>query len=759
MMKVSKNARTVALILLLGLITTLSVSVPKTNIVQACATTLSPTDSIQAAVDCNPAGTTFTLTPGVYRGQDIAAKANDTFIGQPSAILNGSKLLTSFTQQGNLWLATGQNQVRSPHGDCDATHPACGYVEDLYFDNTPLQRVANLNDVAAGKWYFDTAAGTVYLGSNPAGHTVEIGATGAAFGGAATGVTIRDLIIEKYANAAQTGAVGGDKWGSDKPVNWTLQNSEIRLNHGAGIALLDGAKISDNYIHDNGEMGYALSGNNIVFSNNELAFNNYAGFDCGWECGGGKATQTNNLIMSNNYSHDNYGPGFWTDTDNINTTYTGNVIANNQLEGIIHEISHSATITNNLLINNGGARPILYSGSFAGMMGPQILLWNSDSAQIYGNTLVVAPQGENGIGLFDTQRGNDSSGAPYLLANNSIHDNDITYSGSSGLMGIIKTVGNAITGTIDPTNAFDTNHYHAADAGGNHFYWNNPLSFSAFRQKGQETHGTMDATIFAHPLVVPAGVSNNPTAAGTLISTPVVPRLGQLININGTVYLVASNGLYGFPDAATFYSWGYKFSDIIAANSAETSLSMVGVVPTKQAGCTSPLNQINGGCGQSSSTTPRVGQLINIGQTVYLVGNVGLYGFPDAATFYSWGFTFNQIVPTNSAETALAMVGLVPTKQAGCTSPLNQINGSCAASQSAVRPGQVISINRTVCLVSNNGLYGFPDAATFYSWGFTFNSIVAANNAESALPVIGIVPTKQAGCANPPSQISGSCGS
>ena len=98
-------------------------------------------------------------------------------------------------------------------------------------------------------------------------------------------------------------------------------------------------------------------------------------------------------------------------------------------------------------------------------------------------------------------------------------------------------------------------------------------------------------------------------------------------------------------------------------------------------------------------------------------------------------------------------------KQAGCTSPLNQINGSCAASQSAVRPGQVISINRTVCLVSNNGLYGFPDAATFYSWGFTFNSIVAANNAESALPVIGIVPTKQAGCANPPSQISGSCGS
>ncbi len=754
-MKPSKNVRVVVVILSLAMTVALASMPPKTNAAQACATTLYPGDSIQAAVDCNTAGTTFTLTPGVYRGQSVAPKNNDVFVGQPGAILNGSKLLTNFTQQNGMWLATGQSRVDQPHGDCDATHPGCNYPEDLYFDSIPLQHMANLSDVAAGKWYFDYAAGIVYLGNNPAGHTVELGATKTAFGGAATGVTIRNLIIEKYANNAQIGAVGGDKWGSDKPFNWTLQNNEIRLNHGAGISLLDGAEVNGNYIHDNGEIGYSLQGKNIVFENNNLAYNNYAGFDCGWECGGGKAAFTNNLTFRNNYSHDNFGPGFWTDTDNVNTTYSGNVIANNQLEGIEYEISFSGKITNNTFLNNGSGR------SYGVPWGTQIMLYNSQNVEISGNTLVVSPSLGNGIGLMDTPRGSSATLGAYLLANNSIHDNDMTYQGSSGMTGVQKTDSNfTVSGTIDPTNVFYNNHYHASDITANHFYWNGAMSFSAFQQKGQETHGTMDTTISAHPLVIPTGVSNNPTAAGAVAAVPVAPRAGQLININGTVYLVANTGLYGFPDAATFYSWGYKFTDIVTANSAETALSMIGLVPTEQAGCSSPLNQINGSCGQAgSTTTPRVGQLVNIGNTVYLVANTGLYGFPDAPTFYSWGFSFSQIVPANSAESALTMIGLVPTEQSGCSSPINQINGTCAVSQVTARPGQIISINKTVYLVSSTGLYGFPDAATFYSWGFTFDNIVAANSAESALPMIGIVPTKQAACTHPLDQISGSCGS
>src|SRR6266478_4169229 len=56
--------------------------------------TLNPGDNIQAAVDANPAGTTFTLNPGMYRMQTVTPKDNDAFIGLNGAVMNGSKVIT-----------------------------------------------------------------------------------------------------------------------------------------------------------------------------------------------------------------------------------------------------------------------------------------------------------------------------------------------------------------------------------------------------------------------------------------------------------------------------------------------------------------------------------------------------------------------------------------------------------------------------------------------------------------------------------------
>jgi hypothetical protein len=85
---------------------------------------------------------------------------------------------------------------------------------------------------------------------------------------------------------------------------------------------------------------------------------------------------------------------------------------------------------------------------------------------------------------------------------------------------------------------------------------------------------------------------------------------------------------------------------------------------------------------QTQTTTgARVGQLVYHpgDNTVYIVGSNGLLGFTDARTFYSWGYAFNQVVPENSAEQALSMVGTVPTKQVTCSSPLNQVAGTCGS--------------------------------------------------------------------------------
>ena len=48
-----------------------------------------PGESIQAAVDANPGGTTFVIKAGVYRGQEVSPKAGNIFVGESGAVLDG----------------------------------------------------------------------------------------------------------------------------------------------------------------------------------------------------------------------------------------------------------------------------------------------------------------------------------------------------------------------------------------------------------------------------------------------------------------------------------------------------------------------------------------------------------------------------------------------------------------------------------------------------------------------------------------------
>src|SRR6185369_17431386 len=78
--------------------------------VSAAAVTLNPGDNVQSAVDANPAGSTFLLNAGVYRMQSIVPKDGDIFLGSfdsngnRTSILNGSRLLTTFSRSGNYWV-------------------------------------------------------------------------------------------------------------------------------------------------------------------------------------------------------------------------------------------------------------------------------------------------------------------------------------------------------------------------------------------------------------------------------------------------------------------------------------------------------------------------------------------------------------------------------------------------------------------------------------------------------------------------------
>lgn len=446
------------------------------------ALTLYPGDDLQAASTANPPGTTFLIKAGVHRMQRVNPKDNQVFMGEPGAILNGSRSLTSFNRAGNAWYAAGQTQQEQMNGMCLATVPRCTFSEDLFLDDVPLKHVSSLAQLTPGTWFFDYAADRIYLADDPTGRKVETSVARGAFWGASKGVTIRGLIIEKYAIPAQMGAIGDQYPGP----GWIVENNEVRWNHGTGIAGGDGAQILRNFVHHNGQKGIGANGVDVIVDGNEISHNNYAGFSPGWEAGGTKFALTNRLIVRNNYVHDNVGSGLWTDIDNINTLYENNTVINNSYGGITHEISYSAIIRGNTVKNNGWAFcPWLWGG--------QIQVQNSQNVEVYNNTVVVGPTGGNGLVLVQQSRGAGQYG-PYLTTNNYVHHNDITYQGTVGMSGAAAdwNAGSVFGGA----NQFSFNTYHSPNLSAYLWAWNGAArDWSGFLGQGQDGGGSADTNV------------------------------------------------------------------------------------------------------------------------------------------------------------------------------------------------------------------------------------------------------------------------
>jgi parallel beta-helix repeat protein len=449
---------------------------------------IKPGASIQSAVNHNPEGTTFTLKAGIYRQQTVVPKNGNTFIGEPGAIISGARHLTSFTREGRYWVATGQTQQGQATGQCiknpDGTrYEGCWYPEDLFIDDVPLWHVTTLSEVGPGRWYFDYDADKIYFADNPAGHKVETSVTRHAFLGGAANVTIRGLIIEKYAVPAQFGAIHGyDHSSRALSTHWIIDNCEIRLNHGAGIRTGNKMQILKNRIHDNGQIGIVGEGDDILVDGNELAYNNYAGFSQGWEAGGSKWVKTHNLVVRGNYSHHNKGPGLWTDIYNIHTLYENNTVIENEGVGIFHEISYDAVIRKNTVKGNGKAfDPWLY--------GAQILISSSRNAEVYNNTVEVAATAGNGIAIIQQDRGTGRYG-PCITIGNYIHHNVVTYLGNHGQSGAAADYNPDVM--FNGNNRFDFNTYHAPHLDRSRWVWGGNKDWVGFRAAGQEAHGAAD---------------------------------------------------------------------------------------------------------------------------------------------------------------------------------------------------------------------------------------------------------------------------
>jgi hypothetical protein len=429
----------------------------------ASQVTVYPGQNLASMVNSYPSGTTFLLQPGVYRMQSVVPKNYDSFIGQSGVVLDGAQQLTSFSTDGSYWVAhVSVAWTASSSSVCDSSHPACDYPQDLFFDSAPLVRVLSLSQVGPGKWYLDYNTQNVYVGSNPSGHNVELSVTPYAFSGSATGVTISQLIVEKYAAPRDNGAINGQA-GTTGPnsQHWTVNYCDVRLNHGMGLRIGDYMWVYHNAFYNNGQVGLGGGGKNAVIQNNAIYQNNYAGYTYAWG-GGSHFANAYNLKLQYNNAYNNNGPGLWTDVNCDYVLIEHNDTSYNKEAGIFAEISYNETIRYNY-ITYDGVNP---KGSSI-WWGAGILVNSSPGIQIYGNIVKYCM---NGIGGIQADRGTGAYG-PYLIQNLNVYGNTITQVNGTA-EGIVKASDYDDSVYTSWNNHFQNETYYLSyPLTQNYFYW------------------------------------------------------------------------------------------------------------------------------------------------------------------------------------------------------------------------------------------------------------------------------------------------
>lgn len=449
---------------------------------------IQPGQDAAAIVNANGAGTTYYFRAGYHRHQNITPKNNDKFYGEYGAVLSGARVLQNWNFDGTNYFVTGQTQQGFINGgaSCIPGYPRCAVPEDVFYDETPLRSVPSLASMGSGRFFFDYDADRIYIRDNPSGHVIQTSVSSQAFGGSASGVLLRNLVIEKFATTPQFSPINGGN-------AWTIERCDIRHNHGVGLIMKTNRVVRRCRIHRNGQLGIGSGpGDGSIIVENEIAYNNYAGVDAGWEGGGSKFSETNGLTVRSNWVHHNTGPGLWTDINNVNILYEYNLVEDNTGIGIFHEISFDATIRYNVVRRNG-------FGFDVWLWGAGIMIAASGSVsgllEVHNNEV---DDNADGIALVQQNRGSGEPHGtglgiqPWIVKNVYVHHNTIRIGGTGRQHGAVQDVGShAIFDSRN--NNFDFNTYYLAGADSAPFEWKDGLRTEAgWKAFGQELNGNFN---------------------------------------------------------------------------------------------------------------------------------------------------------------------------------------------------------------------------------------------------------------------------
>ncbi|MCP4305684.1 MAG: right-handed parallel beta-helix repeat-containing protein [bacterium] len=254
-----------------------------------------------------------------------------------------------------------------------------------------------------------------------------------AFFSAAPDVSIDGCEIRNYDTPLQEGAIFG-RIPNHTDGGWVVSNVWIHHNTATGIKLSgNNAQLLNSHIEWNDQMGFGmLHGSDQLVEGNEINNNNPGDrHEWGWEAGGSKNWGTIRLTIRGNVSHENHGPGIWSDWNNIDTLYEGNVVYGNVgAPGIFHEISYEAIIRDNEIFENGFPDG-LPGRPFRARSGIHVA--GSRGVEIYDNHVYNNAKGITGVEQCRSSSSDEfaESDGPWRLTDVVVHDNIIEDSGLS----------------------------------------------------------------------------------------------------------------------------------------------------------------------------------------------------------------------------------------------------------------------------------------------------------------------------------------
>jgi parallel beta-helix repeat protein len=431
-----------------------------------------PVRSLARAIALAPAAGTIVLRAGVYRDGSAASITKKlTFQAYPheQVWLDGTDVVTDWKRAGGgLWytdwstpgFCAGQYYSR-PFGDqrsdnsgpCthvdmsrDPADPAAGDPQMVFVDGTNLHEVTGRSRVTDGTFAYDQGARRLYLGSDPAGHTVALTARASAlvFQGGPGGDIVRGIGFRRFATNEFNGNVTHGAVLFNSPFG-TVDKTVFTRNSGGGLSFADsqGASVRSSVFAKNGFNGLDANGTHVgsgvvddmdvegnVFNGNNTE---HFGTGCSISCAaaGSKMAHMVGLTLKDNIFENNVGKGFWCDLYCTNATIVENVFRNNTGGGLMYEVSHGGVIASNLMYGNGGY----------GFKG------GSGDIKFYNNTLAG---NQNNILMYDDSR--QPSGSEVAPNTTNINmANNVLYGGANTDFQNLKgqTAANQLYSTLD----------------------------------------------------------------------------------------------------------------------------------------------------------------------------------------------------------------------------------------------------------------------------------------------------------------------